>query len=308
MDLMLNEISVEGQFFNHSELREAIRKVMAMRSEAMKSKVEVYCHWNVSNIEVTPGELLGPKFHRVLSDKDEQRSFFRWIDRGPFSPRDDSGGSYEHDGYDVTEKGLADAAYWRANGIDRRMVSFASSSWKRSPLTVTHSGMSIDIPNYWDMSALKPHLEQAFIAAVKKLKTWKAFEEICRSRFTSLHFAADSFHPLNGQQFAPGVADRIRERLDVLNCIQASGGRGSTEGRRLYDKHFIGDRAWFSDSSDSEKRDFESKLTFNVGGEATLCGWHGKINTPPYRIHFTWPVPSGEQLHVVYLGLKITRQ
>lgn len=311
MDLILNEISAEGQFFNPSELREAIRKVMVMRSAARKSKVEVYCHRNVSNVLVASGESLRAKLQQVLP-RNEKRAVFRWLDKGgPFSSQHDSDEWYEHNGDIVTDTGLAEAAYQVESETDWRMLSFAPSNWERSPLAVTHrksdnTSVSVDIPNYWSMSALKPDLKQAFIAAVKKLKTWKAFEEICRSRFTSLHFAADSFHPLNGQPFVPGVADRIRERLDVLNCIQASGGRGSTEGRRLYDKHFIGDSAWFSDSSDSEKREYKNELTFVVDGEFTLCGWHGKINTPPYRIHFNWPVSSGDALHIVYVGWKIT--
>ena len=311
MDLVLNELSAEGQFFNPSELREAIRKVMAMRNAAKKSTVEVYCHRNVSNIAVASGEALRVKLQQVLP-LNEKRALFRWLDKGgPFSSQHDSGEWYEHNGDIVTDTGLAEAAYQVENEIDWRMLSFAPSNWERSPLTVTHrkddgTSATVDIPNYWDISALEPHLEQAFIAAVKKLKAWKAFEKCCRRKFTSLNFAADSFHPMTRQPFDPGVAERIVTRLNVLNRIQVSGGLGSSEGRRLYDKHFIGERAWFSDSSDSEKREFEGKLTFDVGGEPTLCGWHGKINTPPYRIHFNWPIQSGGALHVVYVGWKIT--
>ena len=46
MDLILNELSVEGQFFDSCELSESIRRVILMRDAAEGFGVEVYCHSN----------------------------------------------------------------------------------------------------------------------------------------------------------------------------------------------------------------------------------------------------------------------
>ena len=313
MDLILNELSVDGQFFDSNELRESIRRVTLMRNAAKRFGVEVYCHANTVNRHVRPETTLIQALPR-----DQRMYITSWLTRqGPFweearlhSPNE----WYECDGEPVTEKGLAEVAYCVENGLDWRTLSFVPSSWERSPITVTHrweddSGASrsqdIYVPNYWDMSKLEP----ALIQAQPDPKSWKELEDAVRGRFTHLNFTADSFVHLVGQPFAPGVADKIFSRLNALDKLWAVGGRASDEGQRIYDNHFMGDRAWFSDSSATEKVRFERDLTFRLGGDEVFCPWHGKLrlaHRQQFRIHFTWPVPPGGQLHVVYLGLKIT--
>ena len=82
------------------------------------------------------------------------------------------------------------------------------------------------------------------------------------------------------------------------------------EGQRIYQDHFTGNKSWFSDSSDTEKDAFEAELTFhhpNQQGARLFCAWHGKVKSPQLRIHFSWPIPGGAPLYVVYVGPKITR-
>ncbi|MNJ70706.1 hypothetical protein D3C77_671840 [compost metagenome] len=82
------------------------------------------------------------------------------------------------------------------------------------------------------------------------------------------------------------------------------------EGDELYQTYFTGARAWFSDSSDREKRDFEQELKFvdpERPGEKISAPYHGKVQTPQMRIHFTWPVTAEAPLHVLYIGDKITK-
>ena len=88
-------------------------------------------------------------------------------------------------------------------------------------------------------------------------------------------------------------------------------GERTREGHRLYQKHFTGDKAWFSDSSTSEKDDFKKELTFPhpaALGETLSCTWHGKVKSPQLRIHFSWPIRAAEPLYVVYVGPKITKR
>lgn len=305
MDLMLNELSVEGQFFNPSELREAIRKVVAMRNAANGFGVEVYCHRNVSNIAVASGEALRVKLQQVLP-RNEKRAVFNWLDKGgPFSSQHDIGEWYEHDNNIVTDTGLAEATHQIENEFDWRMLSFATLNWERSPLTVTrrkddNASVTVDIPNYWDMSALKPVLEKA----APPLVSWQRLEEVSRQRFSGLIFTADSFADMSGRPFALGVAERILVRLNVLDRICTSG-PDSPEGKKLLADHFGHTTSWFSNTTGPQINMFKKKLTFRVNGVDTLCPWHGKINNPPYRIHFTWPISEGK-VHVVYVGWKIT--
>jgi hypothetical protein len=79
----------------------------------------------------------------------------------------------------------------------------------------------------------------------------------------------------------------------------------------LYQEYFTGKKAWFTDSSDSEKNRFKSQLTFkhpDVAGEDLICTWHGKVKSPQIRLHFSWPVSADTPLYVVYVGPKITKK
>ncbi len=82
-------------------------------------------------------------------------------------------------------------------------------------------------------------------------------------------------------------------------------------GHQIYEDFFKGDRAKFSNSSVTEQYKFRKELTFIdrqldiING--LFCPWHGKVNyTTPIRIHFSWPIQSGQNLYVVYIGPKLT--
>jgi hypothetical protein len=79
----------------------------------------------------------------------------------------------------------------------------------------------------------------------------------------------------------------------------------------LYAAHFVGEKAWLTDSSDAEKRQFRSELTFpnpEKSGQHLFCSWHGKVKTPQLRIHFSWPIAANTPLYIVYVGPKITKR
>lgn len=127
-------------------------------------------------------------------------------------------------------------------------------------------------------------------------------------------FANDAFVPLRGHPFVHGAAERIQILHDTLNrfrgCFDDNGNR-TPEGNRIYTDHFTGEKGWFSDSSATEKTEFESELTFahpSEPGEYLFCSWHGKVKTPQFRIHFSWPVSASTPLYIVYVGPKITKR
>ena len=111
-----------------------------------------------------------------------------------------------------------------------------------------------------------------------------------------------------------GAAHRLTSLLDTLNQLKQSfddKGTLTAEGLRLYQDRFTGSRAWFSDSSASEKSEFQTGLTFRhpeINDEYLFCPWHGKVSASTLRVHFSWPVSSSEPLYVVYMGPKITKR
>jgi hypothetical protein len=242
-----------------------------------------------------------------------------WLSqRGPFwddNRLHDGGDWYECHGDIVTDTAVGESAHCLLNGLDRRLVSFHPSDFAYDPIVVdrvheTDSRVSIHVRNYWE-----PEMVEACLAeAPPALASWIAVKTLAFSRFHKLRFADNAFDTLHGQPFKQTVGERILVLLDVLNrlmqSVDASGAR-TVEGHTLYQQHFTGAKAWFSDSSDSEKHDFKDHLTFphpDIAGTSLLCSWHGKVKSPQYRIHFSWPLTEGGPMYVVYVGPKITKK
>ena len=39
-----------------------------------------------------------------------------------------------------------------------------------------------------------------------------------------------------------------------------------------------------------------------------FCPWHGKVKSPQYRIHFSWPTTATTPIYIVYVGPKLTKK
>lgn len=317
MELLFNDLSLDGQFPNFTTFRTAISRVMTMREISRQFGREVICHRNVANARVSQDLTMQQAIN--CFDKNEQRVLMQWITKlGPFweDTRVHSPDDYlECKGVVVTDSSIGEAAYGTFHGTSRHLISLAPSLWDFSPLNVTWIlsdgvNQNIRIDNYWDVS----ELESALRSAPALINSWDQLEEFSRLRFSNLVFSADSFNPLQGLPFADGAARQLLTRFDTLNrfknCFDGQGQR-TAEGQIIYQDHFTGDNAWFSDSSDKEKVEFKKDLTFphpDVNGETLFCTWHGKVKVQQLRIHFSWPVQAGNPLYVVYVGQKLTKQ
>ena len=317
VELLFNDLSIHGQFPDVAAFQGAIGRVMAMRELARRRYGrELQCHRNVAHAPVTRDSSM-PQAIQGMS-KDKRSALMQWLARsGPFweDHRRHGGGDWlECNGEVVTDTAAGEAAYRLFHGIGCGLVSMDPSSWLLSPLPVewhdSKPTRSIDVPNYWEAKALTAALD----AAPVSLASWSDLEAAARSRCPDLTFSPDCFEPLRGHPFGAGAAQALLSRLTVLhdlkNCFDDRGQR-TPEGHETYRKHFTGKKAWFSDSSDSEKADFRRDLTFSHpsdAGETLFCTWHGKVKTPQLRIHFSWPVHAAEPLYVVYVGPKITRR
>ena len=290
---------------------------MTIRAVARQLGRDLQCHRNVAYAQVTP-ELTMQSAVQALSSA-QRSAVLQWLTRvGPFwedfRQHSDQDDLLECDGKVVTNTAVGEAAYCLAHGIDRSLVSLNPSCWLTSPLLVVwHEDRferNIYVPNYWDPD----NAREALKASPVTLESWRHLESIARMRCPGLAFAANSFAPLDGHPFGKGTAERLLVLLDVLqtfkNCFNDRGER-TPEGHALYQKHFTGEKAWFSDSSDDEKSKFKSGLTFphpTNSGEWFSCTWHGKVKSPQLRIHFSWPVRANEPLYIVYVGPKITKR
>lgn len=157
-------------------------------------------------------------------------------------------------------------------------------------------------------------LGQGLEVADRAYESWTDLTSRAKAIYPNLIFAPKAFGELKRVTFSTRAGRRVRDVLAVLNELQSSrqtDGSFSATGQALYEKHFKGNRAWFSDSSDTEKREFRSKLEFASPHDPAVrvfCPWHGKVSNPALRIHFEWPGKAGTPLFVPYVGPKITKR
>lgn len=315
MEVLLNDLSLHGQFPNFSAFRDAIDRVMCIRGKMRQYGRELYCRRNVTQAQVTHGLTMQQAIQQF--DLNERRAVMVWLtQRGPFWDDErchDPDDYLECQGQVVTDTALGEAAYHCFSGRAYHLVSLAPSDWMFTPIPVIwqrNDIASIGVPNHWEISTLETVLR----AASPPIQSWEQLASVIPSRCNNLTFAADSFEPLCGHPFVNSAAQRIVELLETLDkfksCFDAQGQRTS-EGQRIYQDHFTGKKAWFTDSSDSEKNEFKAELTFThpiKDSETLFCTWHGKVKTPQFRIHFSWPIRANESLYVVYVGSKLTKR
>lgn len=317
MELLFNDLSINGQFPDVLSFRSAISRVMSMREIASQFGRDLHCHRNVAHAQVTP-DLTMPQAIQALG-RDERQSVMQWLTRrGPFweDARLHGPDDYlECSGEVVTETAVGEAAFSCLHGTDRRLVSLTPSSWEFSPISVTWRRVGCDVDVVDVINHLTANdLETALRLSPPPVMSWDQLALVAQARCPNLVFAANSFEPLRGHPFVRGAAHRVIELLDTLDrfkCCFDEHGQRTAEGHRLYQDHFTGDKAWFSDSSDGEMQTFRTELTFphpDANGTSLFCTWHGKVKTPQIRIHFSWPARSDEALYVVYVGPKITKR
>lgn len=317
MEFLVNDLSMDGQFGDLSSFRQAVATMMRIRLRIREHGYRLACHRGLLAAKVTPDLVMQQAVQEM--PRSAQRALLQWFTKqGPHwedDRRHCADDWLEVDEKLVTDSAVGEAAACVAVGLLRELVSFTPSSWTRSPLKVRwmrndESFTDVIVVNHWTLDSV----QRTLTACPKPIGSWTDLAARSIKLCSRLNFAKNAFAPLRGQPFSPGAADRVRVLLNVLNRMKgcfAEDGVRTIEGHRLYQDHFTGDRAWFSDSSETEKRNFRQELTFRhpkEGGRTLSCSWHGKVKTPQLRIHFSWPIAVDVPLYVLYVGPKITKR
>lgn len=254
--------------------------------------------------------------------RDEKNAFLLWLaNRGPFT--DDVRTEAEDDLFhyedtDVTDQGLGEAA--RRVIVGRSAVTYSFSPGRTrqfdySPLEVIQGWKEnviaqIELQNFWDVHLLI----DALTRAQPEPDNWTALVEQAIQRFPNLCIAGYVVDELRRTPFSASLARNVLDLLWVLNAIKEEmnvDGTFSLDGMQLFQKYFVGENAWFTDESDRNKIDFKSDMTFSdpISEEKVTCFWHGKIQTPQFRVHFEWPiVDMMNGIKVCYIGPKISKR
>lgn len=317
MDYLFNELSFHGQFHSTHEFQVAVETVMQLRKEIMRCGSRLFCHRGVRNAQVTRDATM-PQVVNVL-ERDKRQAWVQWLtQQGPFwleerLHTDDDWLELEDERI-VTDTAIGEVAFRNLSGLQGELVTVDPSDWLRRLIPVCwragESRRTTDVVNHWKQVSIV----ESLAAAPPTYNSWVTLETHVRRKCDLLTFAESAFEPLRGHPFVPGAAEGIEVRLTLLNkfrsCFDADGNR-TAEGDQIYAEYFGHKKAWFTDSSDGEKSDFKSELTFPYPGrpgEYLFCTWHGKVKTPPIRIHFSWPIADDLPLYVVHVGPKITKR
>lgn len=323
MFLFVNDLSIHGQFPDILTFKKAMNQIMTMRRKAKQFGWEIFCHRRLASVQV--GHDLSMSQAMQHFNKNERRSVVQWLNRnGPFwedNPLHSPDEYMECKGDVVTETSIGEAAYHVVLEDLSCLVSFDPSDWLYSPINVLwfkdeERRVDIEIDNYW----LVEKLESALRSAPPPLTSWEQLRTASIERFSNLTFTDGAFLPLNGLPFVHSAASRFLVIFDTLNSLKScydSEGNRTPEGHEIYQKFFTGKKgdggrgALFTDSSTGEKPTFKDKLTFthpDKESEKLFCPWHGKVQTPQLRVHFTWPIRMDEPLYIVYIGPKLTKK
>jgi len=215
----------------------------------------------------------------------------------------------------VTGTAIGEAAARYFQSLPACLVSFSPSNYQYSPIEVSwyHDSGHVetcDLQNLWSTSELEQHLKDQQGLP----QTWAEMIAQLPLQFSHLAFLPDLEEYLAGEPFNLYVVERTFVLLDVLNklkiCFDAEG-RRTARGEDLMDNYFRREKARFSDASEQEKNDprFRAAMTFrSPDGQSLECFWHGKIKTPQYRIHFTYPIEKDTPLYIAYIGPKLTKR
>jgi hypothetical protein len=315
MDLFVNELSLHGQFNTSSTFVRSLKEMLSCRRVAERYRRPFWCPRALATREALPGLTLREAVQQTR-DANIIRLVMAWLDRhGPFwdDTRSHNPDDYfEHAGEVVTDCGLGEAAFRLGRAQAAASVGFAESSFCHSPLPIIWrrsdtSSDALDLLNFWQPETLEAYLRDLEAAP----QSWAELIAQAQVRFQQLTLIDSILDGLHGEPFSPTIAERVLVLLGILDrlkiCFDADA-RFSVEGHQLLQQYFHGDRALFTDESETNKRTFARQLTFRLSSGATLfCPYHGKISFRYYRVHHSWPIRPDEPLYIVYIGPKITR-
>lgn len=317
MNWFVHDGSLCGQYPTGSNFIEHLTKLLKLRSQSEILRNGLRCSRLLRDSSVCKGL----SFSEAVQAADPliRRIVLEWINtKGPFW--EDNSVPLEDDYFqcqtrDVTLQSLAEAVRFRTREMEAFTFSFSGGNYDYTPIVVQH-GIDEDpigtwnIDNFWELI----ELEKSVAQSVPTPLNWTQVIDLAKDKFPNLRFSDDLMRYLEGETYSSNVAKRALFIFQTLQDVMSS-----RDANRLFTKktqeiianHFTGEKALFTDESDTNKEQFKNAMTFddpNNPGHKRMFSWHGKIKTPQYRVHFSWPlVERQEFIDIVYIGPKITK-
>ena len=321
MSYFLNENSLHRQYGTSSDFRKALAIVMECKWQIEQFGHTIYCCDHLRSSEVTENSVFQVEVNAL--ERSQKILVLRWFDQSNWSNSQSHNAiddDYLYSGRTVNNTSVAEAVCRNYQAYQGDLVSFSPSElYNTTPLSVIWetpetSAIQINVENLWTREQVVVSLEQREANAKNRPVTnWRELIEWGYTYCSYLFFASDLLDRLNGVPFSLPVAKQIQQRLTVLNDLKREtneDGSRTARGHELYQREFVGERAHFTDESESNKQTFHNELTFmhpEIPGQNLFCPWHGKVSTQFFRIHFSWPNRANSPLYIIYIVPKITK-
>jgi predicted HTH domain antitoxin len=307
---VFNDLSLQKNYTTISALKKDLKELVDFYDAGKKFEHTIYVHRDA----IKQVSVLKTSFYKTLKDKrfftDSQRvQIFTMLDKStPVLPDDTaipSSLAFCYEGQVIPNTGLAECAYQAYMNEAISTYSLSASRFLKHILIVSikQNNVSfgdISIENYFSLSDFNQKLQ----SLRGPMKSWDDFFDFAESRYKWVECTNEAKMSLKRQEFEQLLVEKIISRTDALE--QMAEAQSEEIFLELENKYCHGDRAWFTDESDTRKRDLENRLTFTLNGVQTLCSYHGKISYRTFRIHFAPRPKRGAKIYIAYIGRKIT--
>ena len=312
MEWHVNDLSLHGQFSNSEDAKAALEAILSLRSRRSDLSSRLFCSRSLGKRHLTPTQTL-QEFAQSHPDRNFRSSLIRWIaGQGPFWSDDRAPVENDDDLFylrttEVTEQGLGEASRRMLLTIPAASFSVEGSDpeLEKGLLTVVHGLLEqplglVEVPNCYGPSVLETNTPV-------DITSWQGMLNLAATK-KYLLLSNSIALALKPKPFSPSLADRVLLLLDILSSLAEetdSTGGLTAKGIEIYEKHFVGKHAWFSDEAENKLFWFEDPS----GGEKIYCSWHGKTKQGGQtRIHFQWPRPANQrEIKIGYIGTKLTK-
>lgn len=317
MSFIANDLSITFGFDNHQELVKAFDDLIKILISNQKYRSSFYITNTFSYNKVDEENTVRDVILK-LNKSNTKSLILSWLDKSRLFWNDSRVANqddyFEFNKMDVTNQGIGECS--RRSLIKIPIFSFSfGSNFCENKLHVQH-GLAedilniIELDNIWRLEDFKETVQKSR----GEPKSWNDVITFAKDDFKSLRFSEKLIEQISIQPFHLGIARRFFDLSKALEEIITSrdAQKNFTDKTiELVTKYFHGDKAWFTDETENDKRDFKNELKFYPPSSDSLKSYsfHGKIKIEQIRIYIEWPLkPEHEFIDIVYFGPKITKK
>jgi hypothetical protein len=297
------------KFYNdHESFKTLLREITSFYKVAKKYEHIIYIHTKT----IADTQICNIPFRNAINDtkviSSEIRSLIMTIvDRStPVLPTDSAipdGFEFIFNKEKIPNTGLAECAFRQIMEETISAYSLPSQKFNFEILNISvsqnNNGISDEIiKNFFTLEAFKKEVE-----IEKPVNSWDNLIEYIDNNYEYIIMTDDAKKNIKSETFEVRLANALIIRLNILSDMITA--KSSEIFLELHRNHCEGERAWFSDESDTRKRDLKDKLTFNISAQSILCSYHAKVQLRDFRIHFSSRPKMGEKVYIAYIGGKI---